>query len=319
MARYVERGGEQTFAAPFRQTGTHLRAWPLEADPVALQGVCDRYLNDPSEGAVSYRPMLSSVLIAAAPIAATRSLTPPDSGYGYTPETDLAFWMLVGRGHVEGGEWKLDRLLWFLPYVWVDVPTTMATGREVYGYPKELAYLEGPASDDDPLVVRAETMVLPAYDPDTQLVRAPILEIRRGDASAGVELASLWDAITHLGVAAIEHGDLDLDVVRAIADDLFELKLPMVFLKQFRDIVDPSAACYQAIIESSARVEGVPIGWPLLDPTTITIWDYASHPIARELGLGTPQDGKLELTAPIGVEVHFDFVVELGTVIWRAA
>ena len=328
--RYVERGGEQTYAAPFRQTGTRLRAWPLAADPAALQRLVDRYLVAPTGGALSYRPMLSSVLLAHAPIGATRSLTAPDAEYGWTGETDLAFWVLVGRGRTVAGRWELDQLLWFLPYVWVDVPQTMATGREVYGYPKEVAVMETAASTGDPsLVVRASTTVLPTHAPTTQLVTRPVLEIRLPDAGeepgllarvrqAAEAFEGLAHAAAHLGIEAIQHPDLDADVLAILLRDLVRLEVPMVFLKQFRDVVDPAAACYQAILESPARVEGLPIGWPILEPAAITIWDYASHPIARELGLGTPIDGVLRCTAAAGMEVHFDFLVELAEVRWRA-
>lgn len=314
MVKYVERGGEQVFAAPFRQTGTRLRAWPLWADRGALQRLCDRYFNEPSGGAVDYRALFPFVLLAVAPIEATRALTPPDSGYGYTPETDVAFWIPIARGHVEKGVWKLDKIVWFLPYVWVDVPTTMATGREVYGYPKELAYLEGPAGEDDSLVLHAETMVLPVHEPTTELVRAPILEIRRG-ARGKKALGSIAEAFAELITQA---SNLDRDLRRALECDLLGLEVSMVFLKQFRDIVDPTAACYQAIIESPARVERISGGSLLIGPTTIAIWDYASHPIARDLGLGTPSGGKLVLTSRFGFEVDFDFIVDLGTVIWQA-
>ncbi len=315
---YIQRGGEQAFAPPFEQTGTKLKGWLLPADLAAQQATVDRYLNAPMGGqsGFTYRALMPAVLFAIAPIAATRSLTEPDSGYGYTPETDVAFWMLVGRGHESGGSWHLDALLWFLPYVFVDVPMTMATGREVYGYPKELAYLTWPAGPNDALVLRAETMVLPVYSPDTKLVRAPIIEVKRtsGEPSLleglGAELGSLTAAFAHLGLKE------DAEVVKALASSLLKLEVPMVFLKQFRDVIDPLAACYQTIIESPARVSSFPIGWPTLREVAITIYDYASHPIASELGLGTPENGALTLTIPIGVEVHFDFIVELGVQMW---
>lgn len=323
MPRYVARGGEQTFAAPFRQTGTDLSGWLVPADADRLQALVDRDLNGPmgAEAGFTYRAVMPSVLLAIAPIEATRSMTPPDDGYGYTPETDVAFWMLVGRGRMDGDRWVLEQLLWYLPYVWVDIPMTVATGREVYGYPKELAYLTWPSGDDDPLVLAAESYVLPTYAPETKLVRRPILEVKKTGASASIaerleSFLSIGDALVHLGVSAIEHPDAAIDVAALLAKDLLGLEVPMVFLKQFRDVVEPSAACYQAIIESPARVEGLPIGWPTFDEVAITIHDYASHPIATDLGLGEPVDGALTVKVPIGVRVRFDFVVELGEVVW---
>ena len=323
MPSYISRGGEQAFAAPFVQTGTKLEGCLLPADASAQQAVVDKYLNAPMGGqsGFTYRAMMPALMFAIAPIEATRSLTPPDDQYGYTSETDVAFWMLVGRGHMEGARWVLDQLLWYLPYVFVDVPTTMATGREVYGYPKELAYLTWPSPGDDSLVLAAETMVLPVFSRNTALVRKPILEVRRTGAKKSVlsEITSfltLADALAHLGLSAIEHPDATIDLVQVVAADLMKLQVPMVFLKEFRDVVEANAACYQVVLESPARVQGIPIGWPTLEEVAITIHDYASHPIATELGLGTPVDGKLTVTVPLGVKVHFDFVVELGKVVW---
>lgn len=323
MPRYIPRGGEQTFAAPFRQTGTKLSGWLMPADPVKQQEVVDRYLNAPMEGAsgFTYRAMMPAILFAIAPIEATRSLTPPDSEYGYTPETDVAFWMLVGRGHTEGSKWVLDQLLWYLPYVWVDIPMTVATGREVYGYPKELAYLTWPKDAGDPLILAAESYVLPTYSKDTKLVRMPLIEVQKTGKTQGLierieAFGSIAKGLEHLGIRAIEHPDADIDLAKILASDLLNLEVPMVFLKQFRDVVDATAACYQVVLESPARVEGLPIGWPTFEEVAITIHDYASHPIATELGLGTPVDGKITVNVPIGITVHFDFVVELGTIMW---
>lgn len=324
MVAYIPRGGEQTFAAPFVQTGTKLSGWLVPADLDAQQKMVDRYLNAPMGGAsgFTYRAMMPAVMFAIAPIAATRSMTEPDSGFGYTPETDVAFWALVGRGHEANGRWVLDALLWFLPYVFVDVPMTMATGREVYGYPKELAYLTWPQGPHDPLVLRAETMVLPVYSPQTKLVRAPIVEVTKTREEAGIAarlgetFGSLAHAFAHLGAEALEHPRDDLDVLGALESSLGKLEIPMVFLKQFRDVVDPRAACYQAIVESPARLSSIPIGWPTLHEVAITVYDYASHPIATELGLGTPTNGSLTVKVPFGIEVHFDFVVELGQIMW---
>jgi hypothetical protein len=323
MPRYIARGGEQAFAAPFMQTGTKLSGWLVPADPAKQQAVVDRYLNAPMEGAsgFTYRAMMQDLMFAIAPIEATRSTTLPDSNFGYTPETDVAFWMLVGRGHQDGAQWVLDQLLWYLPYVFVDIPMTVVTGREVYGYPKELAYLTWPKDETDPLVLAAETYVLPVYDKTTKLVRAPILEVQKTGSKEGLleriaTFLSVGHALEHLGVRAIEHPDATIDLLKILAEDLFRLEVPMVFLKEFRDVVDPLAACYQVILESPARVDGMPSGWPTFEEVAITIYDYASHPIATELGLGTPVDGKLTVKVPIGVQVNFDFAVELGTIMW---
>ncbi len=320
MAKYVERGGEQAFAPPFLQSGTRMQGFLLKGDPAALQATVDRYLNTPSGGATSYRVLMSHVILGYAPIASTRSTQPPGSERGYTPETDVAFWVLVGAGHQDGPIWVLDRIAWFLPYVWVDIPTTMATGREVYGYPKELGWLTTPASSDAPLVFAMETMVLPVYTPQTELQRQPILKIERVGKVEAASAASLAELLA--AIKAVIAGDPivpGIDFWVHLAEYLLRKEVPMVFLKEFRDVVDPTQACYQAILESPARIEGWPTGGLLTGEHVVTLHDYASHPVAAELGLGTPTDGVLVLTPALALHVEMDFLVELATVIWQAS
>ena len=316
--RYVVRGGEQTFAPPFMQQDTRLKAFLLEADPEALQATCDRLLNEPAGGAVSYRALGGHVLLAYAPIGSTQATKPPDHDRGYTPETDIAFWMLVGAGQERHGRWELERLAWLLPYVWVDVPTTMATGREVYGYPKELGWLTLSNSPRSDLVFALDTLVLPEFTPNTELVRRPMMEVICADGEEPREpkrwehpkeaLDALHDLLpAHTGLRFYEH----------LLEQLLKREVPMVFLKQFRDVVDPTRACYQAIVESPARVVGLPLAWPFLAEYQVTLYDYASHPVAKDLGLGTPTNGALTLTPSLAFEVRFDFLVERGTIIWE--
>ena len=60
--------------------------------------------------------------------------------------------------------------------------------------------------------------------------------------------------------------------------------LPMLFLKQFRDVVQPTRACYQAIVEADLKVKGK-VGAVYLDKYTLTLQDIDSVPIRRELGI----------------------------------
>lgn len=318
---YIVRGGEQVFAPPFMQTDTRMQGFLVRGTRQALQAVVDRELNGPAAGKASYRVLSSHVLLAYAPIGATRSTEPPDSQKGYTPETDVAFWVLVGEGHERAGVWWLDRLAWFLPYVWVDVPTTMATGREVYGYPKELGWLTTPPADGDPLVFAMETLVLAQFEPTTPLSRKPILSVQHtgGARGPGPAWTHARDAIAAMKDAFVA-AEADPVVpgfefwVHLLAY-LLRREVPMVFLKQFRDVVQPDRACYQAVIESPAKVVGLPSGGLLLGDHTVTIHDYASHPIARDLGLGAPSGGVLQIRADLAFRVEFDFLVELGRVI----
>jgi hypothetical protein len=90
----------------------------------------------------------------------------------------------------------------------------------------------------------------------------------------------------------------------------------LVFLKQFRDATCPSKACYQAVIEAPLTIDPfsrIPT-YQEVDPSLfrITLENWASHPIASELGVISPQEPELAFHA------KFDFLIQLGFEVWRA-
>ena len=77
-------------------------------------------------------------------------------------------------------------------------------------------------------------------------------------------------------------------------------------------MTDASAACYQAIVEANATVNGfsgagfLPGGWEL------TMYSYASVDMPAHLGFAPKQ--RLDL----GFYVDFSFSMDLGKEVWRA-
>jgi hypothetical protein len=90
----------------------------------------------------------------------------------------------------------------------------------------------------------------------------------------------------------------------------------LVFLKQFRDVACPTKACYQAVVEAPLGVHALGAHYEPLDPALygIAFGEYASHPIASELGI-TPEQ---PLVPDIAFRAQFDFDIDLGLEVWRA-
>jgi hypothetical protein len=84
-----------------------------------------------------YVPLVPRVLILFASIQQLKSVEPPDSALGWMTEGDVAFWVSVAQLDPTGAASRPRGLTWFLPYIFVDNPLALTTGREVYGYPKE--------------------------------------------------------------------------------------------------------------------------------------------------------------------------------------
>ncbi|MCA9523127.1 MAG: hypothetical protein KC609_19260 [Myxococcales bacterium] len=318
---YRPRGGEQSYMAPFRMTGAHFSGYVISASNGALQAIVDRYLNAPLADTV-YRALGDFVLFVDAPIDRLRSILPPDSEMGFNRETDVGLWFLVGAGHREGDLWVLERLAWFIPYLWVDVPVNVITGRETYGYPKQMGWFSRSGASDGPLLT-VETYVLPTFSPDTPLQKLPILTLERqsnGLALVGQAFDDATDAIEALVKAIVgDDGTIivpGIELVVHLLRYIVNREMPLVFLKQFRDVVDPRRACYQAVLESPMHVTAFHGGGLYLGDFALEITTYASHPIVADLGLvGTPTVTGTRVPIDVAFQLHFDFETELARLI----
>ena len=90
--------------------------------------------------------------------------------------------------------------------------------------------------------------------------------------------------------------------------------IPLVFLKQFRDIADTRRACYQAVVEAPIHIQTFRQGGILPDAYTLSVHSLESHPLAQALGLKL-NDGKQ--SAALGVWMQVDFSIDVGKEIWR--
>ena len=297
LPRYVDRGGEQCVRQPFEVREALSRAFVLPASLTSLSKVCDRYLHEPSAGRVRVKPLGPYAMLVFAKTARLCSAEQPDRGKGWISEIDVAFWIPVVNEETK-------RLQWFLPYVFVDTSYATAGGREIYGFPKSIATFQIPddVNSAEPLTV--DTLVLHPEGPDTMAKSQRIIEVRRAGSSAPVlpglaAFAPLMKSAPLLRTA--------YDQFRAGA-----VSLPMLFLKQFRDVADPSRACYQAIVEAAARMTHVTHAGVLRGAFTVEITAADSHPIARELGLA-------DKSTPIAqFFVRSDFLIDVGREVWRA-
>ncbi|MEN9578870.1 MAG: hypothetical protein RJA70_1879 [Pseudomonadota bacterium] len=297
---FVDRGFDLNFAPPFQTHGCRMHSFFLRADRKALRQLCDRLLNDPCGGAVRYVPAAPLVILAA---AFTDHMAAA-SGAGGMAEVDVAFWVPV---LASGGARRKRELCWLLPYVFVDSSAAAALGREVYGFPKVVADINKTVDDLGlhSLSLRALTIREPQQERPVATMD-DVLRVRRSDQSPEGGIRGL-ERILATGQRA-----LDLGLLKPLMNRLGP-QANIVFLKQFRDVRDPSRACYQAIVEAPAQVTAYRgTNWSKLG-YELKLSDAASMPIASELGLGG-----LNVKALASCAVDFDFAMELGTEVWRA-
>jgi hypothetical protein len=317
---FVPRGGEQVFCQPLELRQVRFTSFLFHADTAALQAVCDRYLNGPSGGAVRYRPLLPRVVLGVADVGRVFPIHSPDERKGYVSEIDIAFWMPVAAYKQVLGVSFTERVAWFLPYVFVDNAWACAAGREVYGFPKEMGTFQVPRGPADPALITVDTLAIEHFGPEAQARVQRLLEVRRTDADHVGDPHQTWHQVEEVfmdfGHVLLGGAGRTLPGV-GLLEELLQFfthrEVPLVFLRQFRDVADGRRACYQAVVEALTRVLHFRHAGRLAGEYRLTLNALDSHPIARELGLSG--QGQEALGAWY---VDFDFILENGRELWRA-
>ena len=97
-----------------------------------------------------------------------------------------------------------------------------------------------------------------------------------------------------------------LGIVGEVLEFFGQHDYPLIFLKQFRDIVDGTLACYQAVLEAPAKITAFRKAAWLPGRYEVSITPYASHPIVADLGLGSGNP-------PVVAAAYLDFDFQMGT------
>ena len=316
---YIRRDNEVVYPPPYQQAGTFLTAWVVPSPRDKQKQVVDAQLNGcPGGQPFEYRPLLNSVMLVLADIDRVTSLDPAGSKLGWVPEQDICLWIPCGAFAKVDGEWVLDHLVFFVPYIWVTNAYTMATGREVFGYPKAFAWAQLPRDPSDAGPLWADGLVLPTFSPDTEVTRQRIVTLSREvnapdqaanqDYGAGQQL----EAFESLVRLVAQHGGCDLNLCAALLGDLLKHPLPMVVLTQCRAAASAEGACYQAIVEANATVNAFHGAGRLAPGWRLDLQSYASVDIPRHLGIEPQQ------RVDLAFWVRFSFSMDLATEVWSA-
>ena len=293
---YVETGGKQCLSQPFEHNNVRFTSFLLEADIAALTALVDKQLNVPGKGHVTYHPLVNRVMAGFAQIQKAHCLNLPDSKMGWIPEIDVALWVPVAAVKKVLGVNFIERIAWFLPYVFVNNPWAFASGREIYGFPKEYGVFQLPAGENDAALFATDAVAIAKFNPATEATVQRIFDVRRQDTPTVGKPAQTFATIEEIFkdfVEAIFGPSTSitlpgLGLVVELLDVLVHHTFPLVFLKQFRDVADPTRACYQAIIEAESKVTRFGGGHRLAGDYTATVRALDSHPIVSDLGLAPP-------------------------------
>lgn len=314
---YVSTGDRIVGWGPYLQQGTILHNFCINGEKDRIQQKLDTMFAEPSGGEVRYRPIMSKLFLSVAEIARIVPQNPIDYARGGVPEIDVTIWAVAHRE----GSGPLE-LRWIPLFLAVDNDWAMATGREVYGFPKEIGQFHFDPQTPDPAdgrSFRVDAFAIPHYSPQSTPQWLPLFEITPQQGHPD-HPKSIWDKIEHFADEAVERlGEAVVDVglkvasEQAIARAIKGEAVTLPFLKQFPDVADPTRACYQAIVEAPTTINHFRRGGLTKPQYQVMIHSYDSHPFFKELGI------KPEIQdVGRGMWVDFDFTMDLGTVLWQA-
>src|SRR6202011_5620962 len=177
---YVEYGGLATCPSPVTCTDATLYGFFLQGDPARLLKLCESVFSRPSGGQVDVRPLTREVMLTGGVVEKIEPQPEPWAPMGYASERPAGVWIPVAV--VRSG--AALQIGWFVPYMWVDNPLSLAGGREIYGYSKNWGAIGLPAGGDPPVQLTLDAYG-GDYDPSHPAGRYRLLEITSAKSRAG--------------------------------------------------------------------------------------------------------------------------------------
>lgn len=332
--QYIERANEQCFLQPYDIKGTNLYGFVLESSLHQLQKLCDKYLNNIASGQVEYRPATNYLILTFGTIDSLASREKPDRDRGYIDEQEVVIWVLTMVGKQCGPVFKIDRFAWFVPYIFVSNSPALVSGREVYGIPKEIGGFQIPPINQFQKPFSLHTYTWKTLTAQTEAKWEQLIRVSSKNVESESQLPKTWasysEAVTNITQLLFENDGIieipGLGLPLNLLNYLLNAEIPVVMLKQFRDEENGKQACYQAIVEIPMKVSRFHAGRLLSFDSLgsqfdVTFYDFASHPIVKELGLykGSLQpEQSVNIQPKLAFWLNFDFTVENGTTVWKA-
>jgi len=322
--KYIHSPSIQVFPPPSLCQDVTQAIFFLKGRQSKLQELCDTFLNEPSGGAVDYRPRLPYVMLTFQHVGRLSSGAEGFHEWGFTSEREATFWVAVSDHKRHGADELCKKVELFVPFIYSDNPWAVAGGRELYGFPKQESTVLMPGTGQGAGAFEISTLAYRTFDRDSQAQVARVLTLERADGEpfAHGEIGfSLGDELLQrLGVLRDELGqllDFNFEFGARVIEFLLRPTLPMVFLKQFRDVGNATGACYQAIVGAEADQIQLRSLRLLMRRFRLRLEPLATQPIAETLGLELDSRGQLFI--PGGLQIQFDFRLNEGHLIWSGS
>ncbi len=306
---YQNFGPRDVVPPPFYSRGGSFLVLILPAEQTQLQTLVDTMLNEPAKGQVSYTVPGKWVAMQVGTYVALGSRASGYASAGMASETSVAFWVpLLGK---QGA--ATDYVALNAPFVYVDQPMSLSSGREVFGYPKSLGRFTPELWNGSGIEMYAFGGM---YFQNSHATWSPLIKLLPATTTAGVagpvQAALEEETPTQVAEVIFRGANAIPDTVAGLGGELWETvkrfvamlegTMRQAFLKQFRDVAGSTGACYQKVIEANGTVISPRVS---LSDTTwrVQLSQQSNHPIAAELGLAPVIETKLGFTISMDIEL----------------
>ena len=292
-------------------------------DGAACQKFLDRSFNRVA-GRSQFRvlPLLPDFHVVSLMILKSARVAPSDPPFsleGTMDETDIGFWIPVGI--YEDGAILPRSLAWLPAYLFVDNDYTTASGREIWGFPKFVARTkvpDAPPKTGTAFEAQASAVIIESFSPSSKASRQTVLSLRCASMNVLPVIGSATERYKQLCAATDRDRQQDILAIRQLQLcpplGLGELGLPIpvVYLKQFRAADSATSSCYQQIISGPLVMTALRDVALVGGAWQLELFNSDSLPLIRDLGLGTPVNGKVVLQTELAMWCDIDFTVGLA-------
>ena len=314
LPKFVEHPGVANYPGPITLNQTKMWAFMLQADRAKMTAWCQAMFDTPSNGAVRVLPLSSYMMMSVVDIGTGRFVNAPQMGW--SAERELTFWIPAVRVEQRSGQTVAVALDLTMPYLVLNNPVAIASGREIFGYFKQAGQiaLPGDTGHDQSLTVDLFATKVFGADSQEQYQRLLTLTPTGNQPSPLTKVAESFAGGARQLFDLLAADDRDwhasLGLTEDVLSDLLHERVPQLFLKQFRDIADGTRACYQAITQTMGEVTRFD-SLPHLTEYAMVLADLASSPVATDFGIAPQQ-------TVLGAEFEYDMTIWPGEVLWQA-
>jgi len=296
----------------------------FRVDGAACQRFLDQSYNR-ATGSTRFRilPLLPDFYVVSLMILKSAAVAPSDPPYsleGTMEETDIGFWLPVGS--FEDGAPLPSAIAWLPAYLFVDNDYTTASGREIWGFPKFVAQTsvpDAPPAAGAAFAATASAVIIEKFSPASKASRQQLLSLQCPEMSVLPLIGSPIDKFKQLCAAADSSRADDIMAITELKPCLPlglgepGLPLPVFYLKQFRSADSSIQACYQKVLKGALVMTALRDVALVGGAWQLELSASDSLPFIRDLGLGTPVDGKVVLKTELALWSDIDFTVGLAS------